>query len=91
MINSRDFITPVQRGRLPAFVRSDYPAFEKYIIDYFTWLEQDGNALQILEEWYANTDPDNMVEPYVSAILRALGVTSRAQALLMMTRAGLRV
>ena len=75
MINSRDFITPVQRGRLPAFVRSDYPAFEKYIIDYFTWLEQDGNALQILEEWYANTDPDNMVEPYVSAILRDLGWT----------------
>ncbi len=75
MTTSRDFITPVQRGRLPAFVRSDYPAFEKYIIDYFTWLEQDGNALQILEEWYANTDPDNMVEPYVSAILRDLGWT----------------
>ena len=75
MINSRDFITPVQRGRLPAFVRSDYPAFEKYIIDYFTWLEQDGNVLQILEEWYANNDPDNMVEPYVSAILRDLGWT----------------
>lgn len=75
MINSRDFITPVQRGRLPAFVRSDYPAFEKYIIDYFTWLEQDGNVLQILEEWYANNDPDNTVEPYVSAILRDLGWT----------------
>jgi hypothetical protein len=75
MTTSRDFITPVQRGRLPAFVRSDYPAFEKYIIDYFTWLEQDGNVLQILEEWYANNDPDNMVEPYVSAILRDLGWT----------------
>ena len=73
MTQSRDFITPVQRGRLPAFVRSDYPAFEKYVIDYFRWLEQDGQALDILENWYGNTDADNMVEPYVSAILADLG------------------
>ena len=75
MTNIREFITPVQRGRLPSFVRSDYPAFEKYIVDYFEFLEEDGNSLQVLEEWRDNGDPDNNVSPYVDAILLDLGWT----------------
>lgn len=75
MTNIREFITPVQRGRLPSFVRADYPAFEKYIVDYFEFLEEDGNALQVLEEWRDNGDPDNNVSPYVDAILQDLGWT----------------
>lgn len=68
-------ITPVQRGRLPAFVRSEYPAFEAYMMKYFQWLEQDDNFVGVLEQWKYNTDASNQVEPYVDAILRDLGWT----------------
>lgn len=75
MTQFREFVTPVQRGRLPAFVRSDYPAFEKFIIDYFGFLEEDEGALRVLLDWQSNNDPGNNVEGYIDAILRDLGWT----------------
>ncbi|ASS33938.1 hypothetical protein FDI24_gp079 [Acidovorax phage ACP17] len=68
-------ISPVQRGRLPAFVRSEYPAFEAYMMKYFEWLGRDDNFIGIIQSWKANTDASNEVEPYVDAILRDLGWT----------------
>lgn len=57
-----------------------------------------GRVLELVAQGKSNRDiaeflglSEGTVKVHVSAILRALGVTSRAQALLMMTRAGLRV
>lgn len=41
--------------------------------DYFTWLEQDANFLQIINDWKLNTEPSNNVEPYITAILDDVG------------------
>jgi DNA-binding NarL/FixJ family response regulator len=57
-----------------------------------------GRVLELVAQGKSNRDiaeflglSEGTVKVHVSAILRALGVTSRAQALLLMTRAGLRV
>ncbi len=57
-----------------------------------------GRVLELVAQGKSNRDiaeflglSEGTVKVHVSAILRALGVTSRAPALLMMTRAGLRV
>ena len=57
-----------------------------------------GRVLELVAQGKSNRDiaellglSEGTIKVHVSAILRALGVTSRAQALLMMTRAGLRV
>lgn len=71
----KNFISPVQRGKLPAFVRSEYPAFETYMMKYFQWLEQDDNFIDVLERWRANNDASTQAEPYITAILRDLGWT----------------
>lgn len=79
MTYHREFISPVQRGKLPSFVRSEYPAFEEYLMNYFQWLEQDDGFLEVLENWKHNTDASNEVEPYVTAILHDLGWTWSGQ------------
>lgn len=66
-------IVPIQRGKLPSFVRAEYPSFERYMVDYFKWLESDGNFVDIVERWKYNTDVTHEVEPYVSAFLKDLG------------------
>lgn len=57
-----------------------------------------GRVLELVAQGKSNRDiaeflglSEGTVKVHVSAILRSLGVTSRAQAMLMMTRAGLRV
>ena len=57
-----------------------------------------GRVLELVAQGKSNRDiadllglSEGTVKVHVSAILRSLGVTSRAQALLLMTRAGLRV
>ena len=57
-----------------------------------------GRVLELVAQGKSNRDiadllglSEGTIKVHVSAILRSLGVTSRAQALLLMTRAGLRV
>lgn len=66
-------LIPVINSRIPNFVKTDYPAFQKYLVDYFTWLESDENFLQVLNDWKTNNEPSLNVEPYIDAILRDLG------------------
>lgn len=66
-------ILPVIKGRFQSFVKDDYPNFAKFMGDYFKWLEQDNNFLQIVNDWRSNTEPSNNVEPYITAILEDVG------------------
>lgn len=69
----KDFISPVIANRFPNFVRSEYPAFDKFLQDYLAWLEADEGFLQIINDWKRNTEPSLNVEPYIDAILRDCG------------------
>ena len=67
-------------------------------VERFQLTAAQGRVLELLAQGKSNRDiaellglSEGTIKVHVSAILRALGVTSRAQALLMMTRAGLRV
>lgn len=74
-VPSIDFISPVITGRMPYFVKHDYPHFASYMSKYFSWLEQDDNFMGIIAKWQYNNDASNEVEPYISAILNDLGWT----------------
>lgn len=67
-------ILPVIKGRFQSFVKDSYPEFAKFMGDYFAWLEQDENFLQIINDWRTNTEPSNNVEPYITAILADIGL-----------------
>ena len=69
-------IIPVLESRIPEYIRTSYPNFVQYIKDYLGWLEQDGNFLQIVNEWKLNNEPSLNIEPYVTAILNDLGFES---------------
>ena len=67
-------------------------------VERFQLTAAQGRVLELLAQGKSNRDiaellglSEGTIKVHVSAILKALGVTSRAQALLMMTRAGLRV
>lgn len=69
-------IVPVLANKIPEFVRESYPNFVRYIHDYLTWLEQDENFLNIVNNWKENNEPSLNVEPYVTAILTDMGFPS---------------
>lgn len=68
-----EFLSPVIARQLPQFVQDDYPAFAKFIKDFFAFLEQDQGFLRFLEDWKANREPSTNAEPYISKTLADLG------------------
>lgn len=66
-------LIPVINGRIPNFVKEEFPAFQKYVVDYFSWLETDGNFLKIVNDWKQNNEPSLNVEPYIDATLKDMG------------------
>lgn len=69
----KETILPVIKGRFQSFVKDSYPEFAKFMGDYFAWLEQDANFLQIINDWRSNTEPSNNIEPYITSILDDVG------------------
>ncbi len=65
----RETLTASIFHRLPAFIRTDYPDFARFIDDYYKWSENDGNFQRILTDWETNMEPTNGIEPFVDAIL----------------------
>lgn len=78
---TKNTIIPVLAQKLPEFVRDNYPNFVRFIKDYLSFLEQDGNFLQIIEDWRLNNEPSLEVEPYVTAMLKSMGFESQQQLL----------
>lgn len=69
-------IKPVLIEKIPEFARELYPRFVTFMRDWLDFLEQDGNFLNIINNWNHNNDVSNMVEPYIDAMLRDLGFES---------------
>lgn len=69
-------IVPILESKIPGYIQEQYPRFVEFFRDYLTWLESDGNFLQILNDWRQNNEPSLSVEPYVTAILKDMGFES---------------
>lgn len=70
---TNDAISPIIHERFPDFIRGEYPKFAQYLYDYFKFLEQDDNFLQIVADWRSNTEPSNNIDGYIDSILRDAG------------------
>lgn len=73
MTAPRETIVSTVKQRLPSVVRERFGAFAQFIDDYYTWCEQDGNFLRLLNDWRTNMESSNAVEPFVDAILKDAG------------------
>jgi hypothetical protein len=60
-------------SRIPDFIKSEYPAAHKLIIDFYKWLEEDGNFIRVLSEFKAGQEVNNQIDPYIDYIMSELG------------------
>lgn len=68
-------ILAVIKSRFPGFVGRRYPMFEKFMIDYFSFLETDGEVINYINNFLDNTDSANEAALYWDKILADLGWT----------------
>lgn len=69
----KEYISPILREKLPSYIRQDYGAFEKFIIDYLQEMEQDGGLLDFISAWKQNQDIDISDAPFLDAMLKDMG------------------
>lgn len=66
-------MTPLIRGRLPDYVKEQFPEFAAFMVDNYRFLETEGAPLQIAQDWRKNMDPSTASEPFMKAILLDMG------------------
>lgn len=69
----RNFITPVIAERIPDFIKADYHEFNLFLKHFYTFLEEYGNPLEVLETFYEKTEVNNNEDDFINKILSELG------------------
>jgi hypothetical protein len=69
----RDPLYPKIESRIPDFIKSEYPAAHKLIVDFYKWLEEDENFIRVLTEFRSGQEVNNQIEPYIDYIISELG------------------
>lgn len=69
----REFISPIIAKKIPSFLESEYNRFYAFIKNYFDFLEEIGNPLELLETFSYKLDTNNEVDIYVDKVLQELG------------------
>lgn len=69
----RNFISPIISERIPDFIKSDYPEMARFISDFYSFLEEQGNPLEVLETFFEKTEVNNEENGFIEKILLELG------------------
>lgn len=69
----RNPIFPKIESRIPNFITQEYPVAHKLIVDFYRWLETEGNFIRVLTEFWENQEVNNQIEPYIDLIISELG------------------
>jgi hypothetical protein len=69
----RNPLYPKVNSKIPHFIKEEYPAAHKLIMDFYKWLETDKNFLRVLTEFNEGQEINNQVEPYIDLIISELG------------------
>jgi hypothetical protein len=69
----RNFISPIIAERKPIFIKQDYKKLGLFIDHFYQFLEEQGNPLEVLENFVDNSEPNNAVDIYIDKILTDLG------------------
>lgn len=65
----RNFISPIIIEKKPEFLRREYRSFSRFIDHFYTFLEERGNPLEVLETFYENCEANNQVDGFIDKIL----------------------
>jgi hypothetical protein len=65
----RNFISPVINEKKPEFLKREYRNFSRFIDHFYTFLEEQGNPLEVLETFYENCEANNEVSGFIDKIL----------------------
>lgn len=66
----KEKISQIVGSQLPEFIRVDYTTFVSFIEAYYRFLEQDGYALEIVQNADSYADIDRTTEPFVNYFLK---------------------
>lgn len=69
----RNYISPIISEKKPEFIKREFKNFSRFIDHFYTFLELDGNPLEILETFYENCETNNQVDQYIDKILLECG------------------
>lgn len=69
----RNYISPIISQRKPEFLKTNYEKFSQFIDHFYLFLEEQGNPLEVLENFYERCDSNNNEEEYVDKILSDCG------------------
>lgn len=70
-------ISPIIIEKLPSFLKTDYRRFYTFISHYFRFLEEQGNPLDILSQFYENLEVNGETDIYIDKIIEELGFTTK--------------
>lgn len=71
----RNPIAPIIIEKFPYFLKSDFKKLDKFLSHFFTFLEEQGNPLDVLERFYENSEANREVDQYIQKIVSELGFT----------------
>jgi hypothetical protein len=69
----RNFISPIISEKKPTLLKEDHRRLALFIDHFYQFLEEQGNPLEVLENFLYNTEPNNQVDVYIDKILFDLG------------------
>jgi hypothetical protein len=65
----RNFISPIIIEKKPSFLKTEYKNFSRFIDHFYTFLEEKGNPLEVLETFYENCEANNEISEFIDKIL----------------------
>lgn len=71
----RNPIAPIIIEKFPYFLKSDFKKLDRFLTHFYTFLEEQGNPLDVLERFYENSEANREVDQYIQKIVSELGFT----------------
>lgn len=68
----RNYLSPIILSKLPTFISVYYPKFYKLLEHYYTFLEEDGYPLDVLENYLNNQETNNLIVDNIDLTLKDL-------------------
>lgn len=69
----RNFISSIISEKKPDFLKREYKSFGRFIDHFYSFLETNGNPLEVLENFYERLEPNNQIDEYIDKILQECG------------------
>lgn len=69
-------IAPIIVEKFPLLLRTDYKKLNRFLADFYSFLETQGNPLDVLERFYENSEANRQADQYIQKIVNELGFST---------------